>query len=385
MTGSTLEDVYRGEVPHVVAALVRRYGHFGEAEDAVQEALAAAVVQWPGDGVPENPRAWLIRVASRRLVDQLRSAESRAAREQVVGVSQPADADLSAPADAGPEAVDDSLTVLFLCCHPALSRASQVALTLRAVGGLNTAQVAAAFLVPEATMAQRISRAKTTLRAAGARFTPPSAEELPSRVAAVLDVLYLIFNEGYASSGGRFLLDVSLSHEAIRLTRRLCRLLLHHDEVAGALALMLLTHARTATRTDEHGDLVPLAEQDRTRWDRAAVHAEASTWPDTDWEQIAVLYRMLHELAPSPTVTLNRAVAVGMAHRPEDGLALLDPLSTMPAMQRNHRLYAVRAHLLEMADRPSEAAADYARAAQLTASIPEQRYLNARTERARRR
>ncbi|MFC7403654.1 RNA polymerase sigma factor [Georgenia alba] len=409
-----LEDVWRRETPHVLGALVRRYGDFDGAEDAVQEALFAAARQWPTEGVPDNPRGWLIRVASRRLVDHLRSESARAAREEAVGVARPDDAELAPAADAplteGDPAGDDTLRLLLLCCHPALTPPSQVALTLRSVVGLTTAQVAAVFLVPESTMAQRISRAKATLRRAGARFELPAPGDLPDRLAAVLEVLYLLFTEGHTASGGPQLVDVALTREAIRLTRQLRTLVPEDDEVAGALALMLLTDARSATRTDEHGDLVPLEEQDRSRWDRAAieegvrlveevlphgrvgafqlqaaiaaVHAEAPTAAETDWLQITVLYRMLEEVAPGPAVTLNRAVAVGMAHGPEAGLGVVDPLTTDASMRRHHRTWAVRAHLLEMAGRPAEAAADFARAASLTTSIPEQRYLNRRAARA---
>ena len=299
--------------------------------------------------------------------------------------------------------------LLLLCCHPALTRPSQVALTLRAVSGLTAAEIAAAFLVPESTMAQRLSRARATLKTAGAHFEAPDDADLPGRVAAVLDVLHLVFNEGYTRSSGDSLVDTSLTGEAIRLTRQLRRALPDHDEVAGALALMLLTQARHASRTDERGDLIRLADQDRQRWDSgliaegvgilervlprghvgrfqlqaaiAAVHAEAPTWEDTDWLQITMLYEMLERVAPSPAVTLNRAVAVAMTLGPEHGLSILDALLEDPVMQRHHRSYAVRAHLLEMAGDRSAAARDYGRAARLTASLPEQRYLNARAQR----
>ena len=403
--------MWRREAPHVLAALARRHGDLGDCEDAAQEALAAAAVQWARDGLPEHPRGWLVTVASRRLVDQVRSDRARAAREVAVVAGGPEE-DLVAPAaDAGsgrdvdPD-VDDSLQLLLLCCHPALPPASQVALTLRAVAGLSTGQVAAAFLVPEATMGQRLSRARATLRAAGARFVAVPPEELPARVVASLDVLHLMFSEGYAASAGPALLDVSLTAEAVRLARGLHAALPDHDEATGLLALMLLTAAREATRIDAAGDLVPLAEQDRTRWERAmidegvalleealphghvgryqleaaiaAVHAEAPTAAETDWRQVALLYAMLAERAPSPAVTLNRAVAVAEAFGPEQGLAVLDPLLTDRAMSRHHRTYAVRAHLLERAGRLVEAREAYERAARMTASIPEQRYLNAR-------
>ncbi len=414
MTTPLLEDVWRQESPHVLAALLRRHGDYADCEDAAQEAVAAAAEQWLRDGVPDNPRGWLIRVASRRLVDQVRSDQSRTVREQTMGTAQPADAYRGPAADE--ELIpsdDDTLLLLFLCCHPQLTRPSQVPLTLRAVSGLPTGAIATAFLVPEPTMAQRLSRARKTLRDSGARFEKPTPEELPARVAAVLDVLYLIFNEGYARSTGDTLLDTSLADEAIRLTRQLHAYLPDHDEVTGALALMLLTDARRAARTDGRGDLVPLAEQDRSRWDAAlirqgvalledvlprghvgayqlqaaiaAVHAEARRYDDTDWAQIAVLYSMLDQVAPSPAVSLNRAVAVGMSAGPTAGLAALQPLVDDPSLERYHRLPAVRAHLLEMAGDVTEAERQYARAAELTSSRPEQRYLARQLTRLRQR
>jgi RNA polymerase sigma factor (sigma-70 family) len=414
VTEPELEDVWRRESPHVLAALLRRHGDYADCEDAAQEALAAAADQWPRDGVPDNPRGWLIRVASRRLIDQLRSNRSRAVREETVGIAQPADAYVGPAADDDTSpGGDDTLLLLLLCCHPLLTRPSQVALTLRAVSGLPSAAIATAFLVPEPTMAQRLSRARTTLRDSAVRFEKPTSEELPARVAAVLDVLYLIFNEGYARSTGDTLLDTSLADEAIRLTRQLHAYLPDHDEIAGALALMLLTDARRAARTDERGDLVPLAEQDRSRWDAglvgegvalleevlphghvgayqlqaaiAAVHADAQRYDDTDWAQIAVLYSMLDQVAPSPAVTLNRAVAVGMSAGPTAGLAALQPMVDDPSLERYHRLPAVRAHLLEMVGDLAEAERQYARAVELTSSRPEQRYLAHRLTRLRER
>jgi RNA polymerase sigma factor (sigma-70 family) len=394
-----LEDVWRRCAPLVLSALVRRYGDFDTCEDAVQEALLAAARQWPAEGMPDNPRGWLIRVASRRLIDGRRAERSRADREQRVGPVE----EVLVPDR------DDSLTLVLLCCHPALSRPSQVALTLRAVGGLSTAQIARAFLVPEATMAQRISRAKIRLRQVGARFTVPAAEQLPGRVAAVAQVLYLIFTEGHTATTGAALTDVSLATEAIRLTRRLHALLPADGEVGGLLALMLLTDARRAARTRPDGSLVPLAEQDRSRWDRdliaagvrlveavlpagpvgpyqlqaaiAAVHAEAPRARDTDWIQIETLYRMLETLTPGPVVTLNHAVAVGEVDGPQAALAMLAPLLTDRRLRHHHRLHAVHAHLLERAGRVEEARTAYATAARLATSIPEQRYLNARARR----
>jgi len=409
VTAAIVEDVCRREAPHVLGALLRRFrdsSDFGRCEDAVQEALLAAAVQWPADGLPDNPRGWLIRVAHRRFVDVIRSDRARTDREDVVLARVPADARQATAADATSFDVDESVNLLLLCCHPAVPPPAQVALTLRAVGGLSTAQIAAAFLVPTATMTQRISRAKVALLTAGARFADLPAAELPGRLIAVRQVLYLVFNEGYATSGGDRLVDVSLTGEAIRLTRMLRRQVPADTEIAGLLALMVLTDARTAARTDASGDLIPLAQQDRSRWDRdlvaegvailqdvlprgsvggfqlqaaiAAVHAEAATAGETDWRQIVVLYRMLDRVAPGSMVTLNMAVAVGMADGPAAGLALVEPLLALPTMLRHHRTHAVRAHLLEMAGRRSEASAAFSTAARLTTSVPEQRYLNAR-------
>lgn len=404
-----MEDVWRRESSHVLAALLRRHGDLGYCEDAAQEAAEAAARQWDRDGVPDNPRGWLIRVASRRLIDRLRADRARSGREEAVATAQPGDTYLALPADhQHPDEGDDTLRLFLLCCHPSLSRSSQVALTVHAVGGLSTAQIAAAYLVPERTMAQRLTRARSTLRAAGAVFALPTAADLPARIASALDVCHLLFTEGHTRSDGGELVDSGLAEDAIRLTRQLHAVIPDHDEAAGALALMLLTHARAAARTDG-GNLVPLAEQDRSRWDHqliaegvcilervlprghvgrfqlqaaiAAVHAEAATWESTDWPQISLLYAMLARVAPSSVVTLNRAVAVGMALRPEDGLALVEPLLDDPVMRRHHRTHAVRAHLLEMAGDPTGAVESYRQAAQLTASLLEQRYLNARIHR----
>ena len=390
------EDVWREASPHVLAAVVRRYGDFEACEDAVQEALLAAARQWPEEGVPDNPRGWLIRVASRRLIDARRADRSRAEREVAV-------ADEVDPGAASER--DDSLALLLLCCHPALSRPSQVALTLRAVGGLGTDRIARAFLVPESTMAQRISRAKARLREVDAPFAVPVPAELPDRVAAVAHVLYLVFTEGHTATTGAGLTDVSLAAEAIRLARRLHALLPEESEVSGLLALMLLTDARRPARLDAAGALVPLAEQDRGLWRRdlidegvalveaalphgpvgpyqlqaaiAAVHAEAASAADTDWVQVEVLYGMLADLTPGPVVTLNHAVAVAETRGPEPALDMVEPLLGDPALRRTHRLHAVHAHLLERAGRHDEARAAYAEAARLATSVPEQRYLQA--------
>ncbi|GIJ49510.1 RNA polymerase sigma24 factor [Virgisporangium aliadipatigenens] len=391
-TTATIEGLLRELAPQVLGALVRRYGQFDQAEDATQEALLAATVQWPTEGVPDNPRGWLVTVGSRRLLDEMRSEHARRRREEK-----------SPPQEQPPvDDTDDSLTLLFLCCHPALSVPSQIALTLRAVGGLTTAQIAAAFLVPEATMAQRISRAKQTIRAEGLQGGKGD-------LAVVLHVLYLIFNEGYTTSSGNDLTVPHLSDEAIRLTRWLHRLVPEDAEVTGLLALMLLTDARRPARTAPDGSLVPLAEQDRSRWDAslvaegialvtaalpkgrvgpyqlqaaiAAVHDEAAHVDDTDWPQILALYDLLERVAPGPLVTLNRAVAVAMVRGPEAGLALLDTLAAEARMARHHRLLAARAFLRDLAGDPAGAAADYRLAAKHATSLPERRHLTARAAR----
>ena len=405
-------DLLRRMAPQVLGALVRRYGHFDTAEDATQEALAAAAVQWPEEGLPDNPRGWLIRVASRRLTDLLRSEEARRRREERSAALTPAD-EFAAPAPGQSRAPseDDTLTLLFLCCHPALTPAAQTALTLRAVGGLTTAEIARAHLVPEATTAQRISRAKQRIKSAGARFAPPDAVERAERLPTVLRVLYLIFNEGYTASSGGELQRRDLAAEAIRLTREVHRLLPDEGEVAGLLALMLLTDARRASRSGPDGALVPLTEQDRSLWDAkavaegvalvtdalsrsplgpyqvqaaiAALHDEAADPGDTDWPQILALYGVLERIAPSPVVTLNRAVAVAMVHGPRAGLELISGLERDDRLARGHRLDAVRAHLLDMAGDREEARQAYGRAAGRTMSIPERRYLLARAARLR--
>jgi len=399
-----VEDLLRELAPQVLGVLVRRYGRFDSSEDAVQEALLVAATQWPEQGVPESPRAWLVTVASRRLVDGWRSEGARRRREEQVTV-------LDVP-DPGPVAErDDTLTLLFLCCHPSLSVPSQLALTLRAVGGLTTAEIANAFLVPEPTMAQRISRAKQTIRNAGARFDLPPEAEREDRLRVVLHVLYLLFNEGYTTSAGPALHRADLTSEAIRLARLLRRLLPEHGEIAGLLALMLLTDARRAARTTPDGALVPLAEQDHALWDRtqieegvgiigdtlgraaigayhlqaaiAAIHDEAPSDDETDWPQILALYDVLEQVSPGPVVTLNRAVAVAMVDGPRAGLAVLGTLDADDRMAHTHRLEAVRGHLLELAGEPGAARESYRRAARMTASVPEQRYLAMRAARLR--
>ncbi|MFU8852276.1 RNA polymerase sigma factor [Micromonospora sp. SL1-18] len=409
MTSASVEDLLRALAPQVLGVLARRHGQFYACEDAVQEALLAAATQWPTQGVPDHPRSWLVTVATRRLTDEWRSERARRDREVAVAVREPAYAAVAPPADEEPPSGDDTLKLLFLCCHPALTGSAQVALTLRAVGGLSTAEIARAYLVPEATMSQRIRRAKQRIEAAGARFVLPSAADRDARLRAVLHVLYLIFNEGYTASSGGELHRAELTGEAIRLARELHRLLPDDGEVTGLLALMLLTDAHRVARTGPGGELVPLAEQDRTRWDRqeiaegialvtealtwsppgpyqvqaaiAAVHAEAPTAAETDWPQIVALYRVLARIAPNPMVTLNQAAAVAMVDGPRAGLALLPPLAADERTAGHHRLAAVRAHLLELAGERDEAREAYLAAARATTSRPEQRYLEVRAAR----
>jgi RNA polymerase sigma factor (sigma-70 family) len=396
---SHVEDLLRELAPQVLGALARRYGDFDSAEDAVQEALLAAAVHWPRDGVPEKPRGWLIQTAERRMIDQRRSEQSRRARESLAVLEETPTREVSDQ--------DDTLTVLFMCCHSALTPASAIALTLRAVGGLTTAEIANAFLVEEATMAQRISRAKQRIKASGVPFRMPTREEQTARLRTVLHVLYLIFNEGYTSSIGRELHRTELSEEAIRLTRMVQRLLPDDGEVTGLLALMLLIDARRPARIDAAGELIPLAEQDRTLWDQAliaeglvllnsavgkgavgeyqlqaaiaAVHDQARHADDTDWPQILALYGLLEQMTGNPVVTLNMAVAAAMADGPEAGLALLDRVDERLA--GHYRLDAVRAHLLEMAGDKEGALAHYRAAAGRTTSLPEQRYLSTQAAR----
>jgi predicted RNA polymerase sigma factor len=402
----------RGLVPEVLGVLVRRYGHFDACEDAVAEALAAAAAQWPVQGWPDDPRAWLVTVASRRLADQLRSDAARRRREEADAVRTPpppADGEASPDLEARGPIGDDTLTLLFLCCHPALTPPSQIALTLRAVGGLSTAEIARAFLVPEATMGQRISRAKQRITATGAGFDLPPQAELAQRLGVVLHVVYLVFNEGYTATSGAQLVRAGLTIEAVRLARELHRLVPGDGEVAGLLALLLLTDARRPARTAPDGSLVPLGEQDRTLWDTgaiaegvalvtdalsrgpigpyqlqaaiAAVHDEAPTADVTDWPQILALYTVLERVAPNPTVTLNRAVAVAEVRGPAAGLALLDALAGDERISASHHLVSVRAHLLEMAGDHDAARAGYQEAARRTTSEPERRHLLTRAAR----
>jgi predicted RNA polymerase sigma factor len=399
-SGSTAPSsaLLRDLAPQVLGALVRRYGGFDTCEDAVQEALLAAATQWPVEGLPDNPKGWLITTASRRRIEQWRSDEARKRREETVAAR-----DVEVEPAPG---VDDTLTLLYLCCHPSLTPVSQVALTLRAVGGLTTAEIARAFLVPEATVAQRISRAKARIKASGAEFRLPPEPERSERLAAVLQVLYLIFNEGYTASSGEALHRVELSGEAIRLTRQLRERMPDDGEVAGLLALLLLTDARRPARTRPDGGLVPLAEQDRGEWNGAviaegvelitatlatapigpyqlqaaiaAIHGEAPSAADTDWRQILALYELLANTAPGPMVTLNRIVAVAMVQGASAALAQLAEAEKDPALADHHRVHAVRAHLLDLAGDHDAARVQYREAARRTLSLPEQRYLESR-------
>jgi len=392
-----VEDLLRDLAPQVLGALLRRYDDFAAAEDAVQDALVAAAEQWPADGLPDYPRGWLIQVASRRMLDHLRSEQARRRREDTV-------ANHESPPEVSDR--DDTLVLLFMCAHPALKPAAAIALTLRAVGGLTTAEIATAFLIPEATMAQRISRAKLKIKDSGLPFRLPTADERADRLAAVLHVLYLIFNEGYASSSGPDLQRGDLAAEAIRLVRAVHALLPDDGEVAGLLALMLLTDARRPARTGPNGELIPLTEQDRARWDHTAiaegvelitatlprgplgpyqvqaainaVHDEAKTADDTDWPQLLALYGVLRGMSDNPMVALNHAVAFAMVHGPAAALDLLTTLAADRRVAGHHRLHAVRAHLLEMAGEHAGAVEEYRAAAGRTTSVPEQRYLTIR-------
>nr|WP_211193735.1 sigma-70 family RNA polymerase sigma factor [Pyxidicoccus fallax] len=396
--------------PRVLGVVVRRFHDFSASEDAVQEALLAAASQWPRTGLPDDPRAWLIQVAARRITDHVRADAARRRREALVVSLIPPEEQLALAPDASDAAErDDTLVLLFMCCHPALSTASAIALTLRAVGGLTTAEIAKAFLVPEATMAQRISRAKASIKASGVPFQLPTEAERAQRLGAVLHVLYLIFNEGYTTSSGPELQRTDLSSEAIRLTRMLHNLLPRDGEVSGLLALMLLTDGRRAARTGPEGELISLTDQDRSLWDRdaiaegialvtatlskgsigeyqiqaaiAAVHDEAPRAEDTDWPQILALYGVLMQLTDNPMVRLNHAIATAMVHGPAAGLELLKALDDDPRLAGHHRLDAVRAHLLERAGDRKAAIVLYRRAAGRTMSLPERNYLMAQAAR----
>jgi RNA polymerase sigma factor (sigma-70 family) len=398
-----IEDLLRQLAPQVLGALLRRHQALDLCEDAVQEALVAAAADWPAEGVPDNPRAWLMTVATRRLIDEVRRESSRRQREDRLLFGAPP-AELSRlPGDDHDPDRDDTLILLLLCCHPALTPPSQIALTLKAVGGLTTAEIARAFFVPETTMAQRVSRAKQRIREAGATFAMPPADEVDDRLRAVLHVLYLIFNEGYTTSSGAQINRTDLTREAIRLTRELRRLRPGDGEVQGLLALMLLTEARRPARVSVDGELVSLADADRSRWDAdaiaegvelvtdalargpvgayqlqaaiAAVHDEAPSAEETDWPQVLALYQLLDHIAPNPMATVNRALAVAMVQGPAAGLGLLASLDSDERVSRHHRLYAMRGHLLQLAGSLAEARDAFEEAARRTASTPEKRYL----------
>jgi len=402
VTAVNFEGLLRELAPQALGALVRRYGHFDMAEDAVQEALLAAAVQWNHSGVPENPRGWLITVASRRLTDLLRSEQARQRREETV-------ARWSLVETGSSSNHDDSLILLFMCCHQALSPASQIALTLRAVGGLTTAEIARAFLVPQATMARRITRAKQAIKDSGIPFAIPPGSARVERLGAVLHVLYLIFNEGYVTTSGPNLQRHEFAAEAIRLTRMVHQLLPSESEVTGLLALMLLTDARKAARTGPDGSLIPMEEQDRGLWDAdqiaegvalissalprgatgpyqlqaavAALHDEAATADETDWPQILAIYEVLLQVSDTPLVRLNHAVAAAMVSGPVAGLELVGKLEADGGLAHDHRLEAVRAHLLERSGDIAGAKLAYETAARMATSLPQQRYLNARAAR----
>jgi RNA polymerase sigma factor (sigma-70 family) len=404
------DSLLRELAPQVLGSVIRRFGDFASAEDAVQEALLAASQQWPNEGVPDNPRGWLIHVACRRMTDHFRSELARRRRETALVQERPLDQQIVLPADPDDGVRgDDTLILLFMCCHPALTPSSAIALTLRAVGGLTTAEIANAYLVPEATMAQRISRAKQRVKSSGVPFRMPDPSERADRLASVLHVLYLIFNEGYASSIGADLQRTELSGEAIRLTRAVHRLVPEHGEVAGLLALMILTDARRPARTGSDGELIPLDKQDRTLWDRraidegialisatlskgsigmyqlqaaiAAVHDEAPRAEDTDWAQVMALYALLQRMSDNPMIALNHAIASAMVNGPQAGLALLAPLENRGPLAGHYRLDAVRAHLLEMSGDVAAAVALYQTAAGKTTSVPERNYLMAQAAR----
>ena len=409
MAAESVEDLLRQLAPEVLGVLLRRHRQFDACEDAVQEALLAAALQWPSEGVPEHPSAWLITVASRRLTDAWRAEHARRDREEAGFAAVPPAQQLAPAPDDEVPGGDDTLALLFLCCHPSLSPSSQLALTLRAVGGLTTAEIARAFMVPDATMAQRISRAKATIKAAGGDFSMPPGHEREARQKVVLHVLYVIFSEGYTATSGPSLQRRDLATEAIRLTRLVHRLLPSDGEVAGLLALTLLTESRHAARTGPDGSLLPLAEQDRALWRYdliregteliattlpratlgpyqlqaaiAAVHAEAPSSEETDWPQVLALYELLERVAPNPMVTLNRAVALAMVHGPRAGLDLLATLDEDERLARHHRLASVRAHLLELAGDTVAARENFKLAARQTTSVPEQRHLERRAAR----
>jgi RNA polymerase sigma-70 factor (ECF subfamily) len=393
-------DAFRREWGRVVATLIRMTGDWDLAEECAQDAFAAALTHWGTDGVPNRPGAWLTTTARNRALDRLRRSKTEAAKLQEVATLSGID---ELPDYGGSGVSDDRLRLMFTCCHPALTLEARVALTLRTLAGLSTTEIAKAFLVPEATMAKRLTRAKHKIRDAGIPYRVPPAHLLPERTGGVLAVLYLLFNEGYAASAGDDLLRPDLTGEAIRLARLLARLMPDEPEAAGLLALMLIQDARRAARLDNDGELVSLEDQDRSRWDAAeiaegislleaalrrqhagpyqlqaaiaACHGEATNAADTDWQQIALLYGELTRIVPSAVIELNRAVAVAMADGPEAGLPLVDSLAEGGELAGYYLLPATRADLLRRLDRKQEAAASYRAALDLAGTEPERRYL----------
>jgi predicted RNA polymerase sigma factor len=407
---ASTEHLLRELAPQVLGAVMRRYRNLNSCEDAVQEALIAAATQWPDEGVPHNPRGWLLQVALRRMTDNVRSEIARRNREAVAIEDSSLVVAPTMYSEPGIDP-DDTLVLLFMCCHPSLSAPAAIALTLRAVGGLTTGEIAKAFLVPEATMAQRISRAKQGVKTSDVAFQMPEASERAERLGSVLHVLYLIFNEGYTSSSGTDLQRTDLSSEAIRLTRLLVKLAPEDGEALGLLALMLLTDARRLARSGPNGELIPLDEQDRRLWDQemiaegvalvsqafslgdvgeyqlqaaiSALHDEAPRVEDTDWPQIQALYGVLMRISENPMTVMNHAIAAAMVHGPTKGLELLAPLEKDERLRGNHRLDAVRAHLLERTGDKDTAVTLYQAAAAKTSSIPERNYLMLKAARLR--
>jgi RNA polymerase sigma-70 factor (ECF subfamily) len=407
---STVESVFRSEGGRIIATLIRISGSFDAAEDAMQEAFAAAVANWTESGIPDNPGAWITATAHRRLIDAARRERTRQEKEEPLvyetklAQTKPEEALVEELSNPYP---DDRLRLIFTCCHPALNREAQVALTLRTLGGLTTPEIARAFLIPEPTLAQRLVRAKSKIRLARIPYEIPALDALPDRLESVQAVLYLIFNEGYAATAGDSLTRRDLCAEATRLARVLCELL-PDPENLGLLALMLLQDSRREARVNDAGDLVTLEEQDRSRWDRAqiaeglplveralrsrrpgpyqlqaaiaAVHVQAPTAAETDWAEIAALYAELLRMHPSPVVELNRAVAVAMSEGFERGLELMDEVGAAGHLEDYYLLHAARADMLRRLGRRDESAAAYRRALDLTANAIERRYLQRRLE-----